>query len=292
MKLYTYQRDASAAPEVGVMRDGRLVPVSAFGLRFSSMNDLIERASAEDLARMRNGAYDAGAGTLPGSVRLLSPIPHPRQDVLCLGLNYMEHANEAHSFNAAFASKEGRPVYFSKRVNYSQGDGGTIPAHEDVTEKLDYEVELAVIVGRDAKNVQPEDAREHVFGYTVLNDVTARDLQNLHVQWYFGKSLDGFTPMGPCIVTADEFPFPPALRITCSVNGETRQDSNTNMLIHGVAEIISEFSRGVTLKAGTIIATGTPKGVAMGMKEPKFLKKGDVVTCEIEGIGALTNTVE
>ncbi len=292
MKLYTYQRDASAAPEVGVMRDGRLVPVSAFGLRFSSMNDLIERASAEDLARMGNGAYDAGAGALPGAVRLLSPIPHPRQDVLCLGLNYMEHANEAHSFNAAFASKEGRPVYFSKRVNYSQGDGGTIPAHEDVTEKLDYEVELAVIVGRDAKNVQPEDAREHVFGYTVLNDVTARDLQNLHVQWYFGKSLDGFTPMGPCIVTADEFPFPPALRITCSVNGETRQDSNTNMLIHSVAEIISEFSRGVTLKAGTIIATGTPKGVAMGMKEPKFLKKGDVVTCEIEGIGALTNTVE
>lgn len=292
MKLYTYQRDASAAPEVGVMRDGRLVPVSAFGLRFSSMNDLIERASAEDLARMGNGAYDAGTGALPGAVRLLSPIPHPRQDVLCLGLNYMEHANEAHSFNAAFASKEGRPVYFSKRVNYSQGDGGTIPAHEDVTEKLDYEVELAVIVGRDAKNVQPEDAREHVFGYTVLNDVTARDLQNLHVQWYFGKSLDGFTPMGPCIVTADEFPFPPALRITCSVNGETRQDSNTNMLIHSVAEIISEFSRGVTLKAGTIIATGTPKGVAMGMKEPKFLKKGDVVTCEIEGIGALTNTVE
>ena len=150
---------------------------------------------------------------------------------------------------------------------------------------------LAVIIGRDAKNVSMENARNYVFGYTVLNDVTARDLQNRHVQWYFGKSLDGFNPMGPCIVTADEFDFPPALRITSSVNGEVRQDANTNMLIHSIAKIVSQFSLGVTLKAGTIIATGTPKGVAMGMEKPRFLKKGDVVVCEIEGIGRLTNTV-
>ena len=228
---------------------------------------------------------------LLGSVCLLAPIPEPRQDVLCLGLNYMAHANEARSFSASFASKEGWPVYFSKRVSLAPGDGEGIPAHDDLTEQLDYEVELAVIIGRDAKNVKEEDASDYVFGYTVLNDMTARDLQNRHVQWYFGKSLDGFNPMGPCIVTADEFAFPPALRISSSVNGELRQDATTDLLIHSIAKIISQFSQGATLKAGTIIAAGTPKGVAMGMEKPRFLKKGDVVTCEIEGIGTLTNTI-
>ena len=291
MKLFTFKKCDSSTPEVGVLRDGALVPVSAFGLTYASMNELIEKASPAELKKLAEGAYDASARLPLEKVRVLSPIPEPKQDVLCLGLNYLAHANEARSFSAAFASKEGWPVYFSKRVSYAPGDGEGIPAHEDLTEQLDYEVELAVIIGRDAKNVSMENARDYVFGYTVLNDVTARDLQNRHVQWYFGKSLDGFNPMGPCIVTADEFDFPPALRITSSVNGEVRQDANTNMLIHSIAKIVSQFSQGVTLKAGTIIATGTPKGVAMGMEKPRFLKKGDAVVCEIEGIGRLTNTV-
>ena len=159
-------------------------------------------------------------------------------------------------------------------------------------DSLDYEAELGVIIGRDCKNVSEAEAAQYIFGYTVVNDVSARNLQTAHNQWYFGKSLDGFTPMGPCILTADEGAFPPALAISSSVNGEKRQSSNTDHLIHSVAEIIAELTRGITLRAGTIIATGTPAGVGMGFTPPQFLKKGDVVTCEIEGIGALTNTVE
>ncbi len=291
MKLYTYKRDRDASPEVGVLRGALLVPAGAFGLAFASMNDLIEKATPDDLARMSGGDFDPASAAELNAVLPMSPIPRPRQDVLCLGLNYLAHAKEAHRFDAAFVTNEGWPVYFSKRVNYSQGDGGGIPAHADVTQKLDYEAELAVIIGRDAKDVRPEDAREYVFGYTVFNDVTARDVQNRHVQWYYGKSFDGFAPMGPCIVTADEFPFPPVLRVSSTVNGELRQDADTGMLVHGIPEIISQFSHGVTLKAGTIIATGTPQGVGMGMAEPRFLKKGDTVTCEVEGIGTLTNTV-
>lgn len=311
MKLFTFKKGGAVC--VGVLRDCGLVPVAAFGLEYTSMNELIEHASPAELDRLASAPYEESARVplsitvtaeeagkplatptytpLDADVKLLAPIPVPRQDVLCLGLNYMAHANEARSFNAALASKEGWPVFFAKRVNEAPGDGDAIPAHEDVTSQLDYEVELAVIIGRDAANVKPEDARDYVFGYTVLNDVTARELQNRHVQWYFGKSLDGFNPMGPCIVTADEFPFPPALRITCSVNDEVRQDATTDMLIHGIAKIVSQFSQGVTLKAGTIIATGTPKGVGMGMTPPTFLKKGDVVQCAIEGIGTLTNTI-
>ena len=163
--------------------------------------------------------------------------------------------------------------------------------HNDLTERLDYEAELAVIIGQDALDVSAENAEQYVFGYTIINDVSARDLQTRHKQWYFGKSLDGFCPMGPCIVTRDEISWPPALDIRAEVNGELRQHSNTRMLIHGIDEIISVLSRGMLLKAGTIIATGTPKGVAMGMPLPRFLKTGDTVVCEIERIGRLENLV-
>lgn len=159
-------------------------------------------------------------------------------------------------------------------------------------ERLDYEAELAVIIGRAAKNVKAKDAMDYIFGYTVLNDVSARVLQAAHKQWYFGKSLDGFTPIGPCIVTADEFEaYPPQLGIRSFVNGEKRQDSNTRLQIFDIDHVIHELSQGMTLKAGTIIATGTPAGVGMGMDPPQFLHPGDTVQCEIEGIGTLTNTV-
>jgi 2-keto-4-pentenoate hydratase/2-oxohepta-3-ene-1,7-dioic acid hydratase in catechol pathway len=158
-------------------------------------------------------------------------------------------------------------------------------------DSLDYECELGVIIGKDAKNVKTEDAAEYIFGYTIVNDVSARNLQTRHKQWYFGKSLDGFTPIGPCIVTADEIPFPPKLKITATVNGELRQDSATDLLITGIPEIIAELSSGMTLLPGTIIATGTPSGVGMGFDPPKFLKSGDVVECAVEGIGTLRNIV-
>ena len=159
-------------------------------------------------------------------------------------------------------------------------------------DSLDYEVELGVILGKDVKNVSPKEALDAVFGYTIINDVSARNVQTRHKQWYLGKSLDGFTPIGPCIVTADEITDPQNLDIKCYVNGELRQNSNTKYMMQTVAGAISELSQGMTLLAGTIIATGTPSGVGMGMEPPCFLKKGDVVTCEIESIGVLENTVE
>ena len=159
-------------------------------------------------------------------------------------------------------------------------------------DSLDYECELGVVIGKDAKNVKREDVQDYIFGYTIVNDVSARNLQTRHKQWYFGKSLDGFTPMGPCIVSADEIAVPPKQKISCRVNGEVRQDSSTANLITGITDIIVMLSEGMTLKAGTVIATGTPAGVGMGMKPPTFLKSGDVVECEIEGIGVLRNYIE
>lgn len=279
MKLVTFCTRDDPAERVGVLKDSGVMLLP--GVR--DMNQLI----VEGLPDVVHDGVDIPLD----QVTLLSPIPRPMQDVLCLGLNYADHRKESRSFNAEdFKLEKDLPVYFSKRVSYSQGTGAPIPAHSDVTKELDYECELAVIIGRDALNVTEEEAGQYVFGYTVLNDVTARDLQHAHKQWHFGKSLEGFAPMGPCIVTAEEIAFPPALELTCTVNGELRQHSNTELLIHTISEIISQLSHGFTLKAGSIIATGTPSGVGMGRGE--FLQPGDVVTCAIEGIGALTNTVE
>ena len=223
----------------------------------------------------------------PEAVKLLSPIPRPRQDVLCLGINYTAHAEEAERFSKeSFGGEHPYPIFFSKRVCYSQGTDAPIPAYSGLVDSLDYECELGVVIGKDAKNVKREDVPDHIFGYT------ARNLQTRHKQWYFGKSLDGFTPMGPCIVSADEFAFPPKQRIACRVNGDLRQDSSTANLITGITDIVVMLSEGMTLKAGTVIATGTPAGVGMGMKPPAFLKPGDVVECEIEGIGVLRNYIE
>ena len=301
--------------EVGILsRDGRRVlPVAETGISYPDMNTLIAehlpgemevlRAAAE--AFEMSAAADApedvetetgiegGRGLCVGTdVKILSPIPVPLQDVICLGLNYTEHAEEAAAYaKEAFTSKDRYPVYFAKRVNHSPADGDPVPAYADLVDSLDYEAELAVIIGKDVKGISPEQVPECIFGYTILNDFSARNLQTRHTQWYLGKSLDGYTPMGPCIVTADEFSFPPRLRISSRVNGELRQDSTTDMLIFGIDYIISDLSRAMTLKAGTIISTGTPKGVGMGFDPPRFLHAGDTVTCEIEGIGTLTNTI-
>ncbi|MCR5773899.1 MAG: fumarylacetoacetate hydrolase family protein [Lachnospiraceae bacterium] len=226
------------------------------------------------------------------NVEILSPIPHPRQDVICLGINYADHAKEAEGFDReAFSKEKPDPIFFSKRVSYSQGTGDVIPLHGDICDSLDYEAELGVVIGKEAYNVKAADALDHIFGYTVINDVSARNLQTRHKQWYFGKSLDGFTPMGPCIVSKDEFDGIPELDIRTYVNGELRQSSNTRNLITGIPEIIEILSSGMTLAPGTVIATGTPSGVAMGMDPPVFLKDGDEVACEIDNIGRLVNTV-
>lgn len=234
------------------------------------------------------------AKALPlGDVKLEAPIPEPRQDVICLGLNYRDHAEEATRADAVFDVQRGDAVYFSKRLQRAVAPGDRIDGHFDICDSLDYEVELGVVIGRDAKNVKAAEAGEYIFGYTIINDVSARNLQTRHKQWYFGKSLDDFTPMGPCIISAETVGAMPELGIRCYVNGEKRQDSNTRMMIFDIPYIIEELSAGMTLKAGTIIATGTPSGVALGMEPSvqKYLEPGDVVRCEIDGIGVLENII-
>lgn len=284
MKLVTFLHDNKET--VGILtEDGAAVRP----LPFADMNALIQASRETLLAAVKDAAV-----ALPlSAVTLLAPIPRPRQDVICLGINYKAHAEEAARYSSeAFTKERPIPIYFSKRVTEAVAPEGNIENHPGLVERLDYEAELAVIIGKTAKNVKAKDAADYIFGYTVLNDVSARVLQTAHKQWYFGKSLDGFTPIGPCIVTADEFEaYPPQLGIRSFVNGEKRQDSNTGLQIFDIDHVIAELSQGMTLKAGTIIATGTPAGVGMGMEPPCFLKPGDEVRCEIEGIGTLTNTV-
>ena len=281
MRYYTVM--VNGEERVAASQDGKELFVLE---AFADMNALIAAGGIEDVPE--DAQKISG-----GDVKLLSPIPRPRQDVLCLGINYTAHAEEAERFSKeSFGGERPYPIFFSKRVCYSQGTDAPIPAYTGLVDSLDYECELGIVIGKDAKNVKRADVPDYIFGYTIVNDVSARNLQTRHKQWYFGKSLDGFTPIGPCIVSADEFPFPPKQRIACRVNGDVRQDSNTANLITGITDIIVMLSEGMTLKAGTVIATGTPAGVGMGMKPPTFLKPGDVVECEIEGIGVLRNYIE
>lgn len=292
MKIVTFIRRGKEQAGI-VSADGTFIyPIEESGLPYTSVNELIEHMSKKEEARLKASMTGSGLGIPIHKARLLAPIPVPRQDIICLGINYMDHAEESARYKEEdFGGERPYAVYFSKRCNEAVGDGDVILAHEDLTERLDYEAELAVIIGKKACNVPKEAAEEYIFGYTVLNDFSARELQTRHKQWYFGKSLDGFVSMGPWIVTREDIPFPPRLKIQSIVNGELRQNSNTEHLIFDVAHIISELSAGMTLKPGTIIATGTPGGVGMGFTPPKFLRRGDVVECRIEGIGSLKNKV-
>lgn len=286
MKFYTIESGNKqyVAVEKG---DRKLITLESMGVSVNDMNDLIARYD-ELNASIRKG-LEADVKELDEAGYVIkAPIPVPDQDIICLGVNYAEHIEETKD-TVDFTQKKDA-VYFSKRVNKSNDPSGLIPVY-DFVDSLDYEAELGVIIGKDAFGICTEEAKDYIFGYTIINDVSARNIQMKHQQWYRGKSLDGYTPMGPCIVTADEIGDAHDLDICCYVNDEKRQDSNTSFMITGVEEAIAELSQGMTLKAGTIIATGTPGGVAMGMKPPVFLKKGDVVRCEISRIGSLVNRV-
>ena len=297
MKFVTYLDGKKE--RVGVLNEDEtwVYPLRAFGMPYESMQEVVEkmsRAEKELIGIYNRKEPDEIYGSLPlRNVVLLAPIPRPKQDIICLGINYMEHAVESARYKQeAFGGERPYAVYFSKRVNEAVPNKGFIEAHENLVDSLDYECELAVVIGKDAKNVTEREAADYIFGYTIINDVSARNVQTRHKQWYFGKSLDGFTPMGPCITTADSIAYPPKLSISSRVNGELRQNSNTELLIFDVAHVISELSSGMTLKAGTIISMGTPAGVGMGFQPPRFLKPGDTVECIVEGIGTLVNTVK
>ena len=224
-------------------------------------------------------------------VMIISPVPRPATDILCVGLNYSDHIKESQSVQDPDKKIE-VPVFFTKRVLKAIGDGETILRHEGITEEIDYEAELGVVMGKEGINIPEEDADEYIFGYTIVNDISARDLQRKHNQWFKGKGLDSHTSIGPCIVYKKYIENPENLNISSRVNGETRQNSNTKNLIFSAPYLIEELSKGMTIIPGDIIATGTPAGVGMGFKPPKYLKSGDVVECEIEKIGILKNIVE
>ena len=282
MKLISYRYQGRNGVGVLNAAEDAVFPIPAY----SEMIDVIAAWDTLDKSAL------AQTASLPlKDVSVLAPIPHPAQDVICLGINYFDHAAESGTVTGKSDNVPKKPIYFSKRVNECVAPGGEIPSHSDIVTDLDYEAELAVIIGRDVSGVSREEALDAVFGYTILNDVSARTIQRVHQQWYRGKSLDGFTPLGPCIVTKDAFDVTQPKKIQCFVNGELRQDSTIDRLIFDTAYCISELSQGMTLRAGTIISTGTPSGVGMGFDPPKWLRPGDVVTCRIEGIGDLTNTV-
>lgn len=260
VKFVTYKKEGKSAVGVLNAAETAVIPASELGLKAQSMNELIDELNGA-MPVVSNGAKEISLD----AVKLDAPIPEPKQDIICLGLNYRDHAEEATRADAVFDVQRGDAVYFAKRLNKAVASGDTIDGHFDICDSLDYEVELGVVLGKDAKNVKAADAAEYIFGYTIINDVSARNLQTRHKQWYFGKSLDGFTPMGPCILSAEELGAMPELDIRCYVNGKLRQNSNTRMMIFDIPFIIEELSAGMTLKAGTVIATGTPSGVALGM---------------------------
>ena len=246
------------------------------------------------LAAAQRALTDKSARLPLAQLRLAAPIPRPVRNVFCVGKNYREHAQELQKEGSTIAARDAIPevpIFFTKATSTVIGPGDPIPAWLDPTRSTDYEGELAVVIGPGGRGIARADAMRHVYGYTIINDATARVLQGRHQQWFLGKSIDGFCPMGPAVVTTDSVPDPGQLRVQTRVNGELRQNATVSGLIFDIPALIETLSRTLTLEPGDLIATGTPAGVGMGFKPPKYLKKGDVVAITIEPIGTLENPV-
>jgi 2-keto-4-pentenoate hydratase/2-oxohepta-3-ene-1,7-dioic acid hydratase in catechol pathway len=304
MHLITFDAGQGSRPgvhldETSVLDlDAALAQAPAIGQApFGSVHELIGRGAAalEAIQRLLQMAArgELEAAKVPlARARILAPIPRPAKNVFCVGRNYVEHIAEGARAQRIALDLPKYPVFFSKPPTAVIGPNEPIPVQPAVSTNIDYEVELAVVIGKRGSNIRPGDAFEHVFGYTIVNDVTARDLQRRHGgQFLKGKGLDGSCPTGPAIVTRDELADPGQLAIRLWVNDELRQDGNTRDMIFPIAELIASLSEGLTLEPGDLLATGTPSGVGYAMSEPQFLKHGDVVRCEIEGIGRLVNPV-
>jgi 2-keto-4-pentenoate hydratase/2-oxohepta-3-ene-1,7-dioic acid hydratase in catechol pathway len=288
------------------MADARFLPVAAAcatsgvsdaALTDGSLQALIEGGDAA-LSTLRGilARADAGDAALTDLAitdpTLLAPLPRPQKNVFCVGRNYAEHIAEgARAQNTTVAVTE-VPVYFTKPCTAVIGPEAVVPIFPHVSTQIDYEVELALIIGTAGRDIPKDRAYDHIWGYTILNDVTARDVQRRHGGQYFkGKGLDGSCPMGPVVVTADELTDPQNIGLRTLVNGELRQSSTTAQMIFDIPTLIASLSEGLTLEPGDILATGTPSGVGYAMVPPNFLKNGDEVVCEIDGIGRLANPV-
>jgi 2-keto-4-pentenoate hydratase/2-oxohepta-3-ene-1,7-dioic acid hydratase in catechol pathway len=284
MRLFTYIEQDQF--QVGVLAG----PDAFVALPFATMLELIGAGAAGLEAAAR--ALAAGPRRPLAGVRLTAPIPEPRRNIVGLGWNYADHSKESAAMRGKEAKLPTRPIFFTKATTTVLAPEAAIPVHAEATAQLDWEVELGVIIGPGGVDIPADRALEHVFGYTIINDVSAREVQTGHGgQFFKGKSLDGTCPMGPWIVTRDEVPDPQALRLTSRVNGITKQDGNTAEMIFPVAASIEWLSRGMTLLPGDVIATGTPAGVGFARNPPEFLRPGDVVECEVEGLGLLRNPV-
>ena len=281
MRLATFRDETGI--HVGAVRDGQLAALDGVAADMLSLID----AGAAGLASAQAAAAAATDWRPLAGVTLLAPIPRPRQNVVCVGLNYVAHANESDRARGREPKLPSAPVFFTKAITAVANPHSEFLLDPQVTAQLDYEAELAFVIGRSGKNIPRSEALGYVFGYMVGNDISARDLQSQHQQFFKGKSLDGSCPLGPWIVTADEIPDPVALTVRLRVNGEQRQEGSVSDLIFDVPTLIEYLSLGATLEAGTIICTGTPSGVGLGYTPPNYLKAGDVVEAEIDTIGAL-----
>jgi 2-keto-4-pentenoate hydratase/2-oxohepta-3-ene-1,7-dioic acid hydratase in catechol pathway len=309
MKLASFSTTAIPKVRIGIVQDNEIIDVDLaaralniipheqmldlldhYGQGMRELNAILDKAGGRRFSEVKTFT-DIGAVHNLSDIQLAAPIPRPRKNIMCLGWNYAEHAQETALIRGRETNAPEYPVIFTKAPTTVNSPYGTIIIDPRVSVEIDWEVELAVIIGNGGKNISEEDAMSHVFGYTVLNDVTARDLQSRHKQFFKGKSIDGYCPMGPWIVTADEMKDPQHLVVRLRVNGITKQEGNTDMMIFPIRTIIATLSLGMTLEPGDIIATGTPSGVGFARNPPEFLKAGDVMETEVEGIGILRNVV-
>jgi len=299
MKLVTYRYRQDAA-RLGVVTDGKVLDVARLGQLAgielpSDMLSFIDGAPAttnkvKELLALDHIVGGVGVSLALGDVKLLAPIPRPRKNIFGIGLNYVEHVAESARTLDTSVELPKQPVVFSKPPTSVIGPGDAIEHNAEITKQMDWEVELAVIIGKAAKRVAEDSAMDHVFGYSVMIDVSARDCRRAG-QWIFSKGQDTYAPFGPYIVTADEVPDPNNLRLWLTVNGVTKQDSNTKHLLFKIPTLISDISSAMTLEPGDIIATGTPSGVGAGMNPQEWLWPGDIVECAVEGIGRLRHPV-
>jgi len=309
MKLASFSTTAIPKVRIGIVQDDEIIDVDLsaralniipheqmldllehYGQGMQELNAILEKAGDRRFSEVKTFT-EIGAVHNISDIQLAAPIPRPRKNLMCLGWNYADHAKETALIRGQDTKAPEYPVIFTKAPTTVNSPYGNIIIDPRISVEVDWEVELAVIIGNGGKNISEEDAMSHVFGFTVLNDVSARDLQSRHKQFFKGKSIDGYCPMGPWIVTADEIEDPQQLEVRLRVNGITKQEGNTNMMIFPIRTIISVLSQGMTLEPGDIIATGTPSGVGFARNPPEFLKAGDVMETEIEGIGILRNVV-
>jgi 2-keto-4-pentenoate hydratase/2-oxohepta-3-ene-1,7-dioic acid hydratase in catechol pathway len=293
MRLVTFTREGQGHREVGALApDGAVLDLGAVDAALKGVTMLdVAGGGAAMLDRLRAAAAQAPK---VAAAKLCAPIPRPPKNVFCVGKNYHEHAKEFAGSGFDGGAKDvvpPFPVVFSKPHTAIIAQGEPILGDLDPTGGLDYEGELAVVIGQGGRGIAKADALKHVFGYTIVNDVTARHLQKRHSQWILGKGLDTFCPMGPAILTADEVPDPTQLMLSTFVNGERRQHATVADLIFDIPTLIEAISAAITLEPGDVIATGTPVGVGIGFSPPKFLQKGDVIRIEVPGIGTLENAV-